>query len=274
MSGHAAAFLQACRNVIGDPPRRFSLRDRRDYLSLPPPKWVTPTEPFSRYFEDYKRVLREGRLVWGAVVQANDHLFAPGSHDHPAEIIYAPDPGHGNYLATLAQLAHRIFALKGTTPNDEGLARLAYHLTDEMQRVFGLPVPMALGNGVGHELSSVVFHRKHLPSGYLKRSILPVLVSPDPRLVMVLPEKYWPAGLLEWWEAALTGAPRPTTRRTAGSLRLSGVRHWGKRVDIVIDTAQVLVLLTAKGPRKHFRATARARVIGPRYLGGRRSPQS
>ena len=274
MSGHAAAFLQACRNVIGDPPRRFSLRDRRDHLSLPPPKWVTPTEPFSRYFEDYKRVLREGRLVWGAVVQANDHLFGPGSHDHPAEIIYAPDPGHGNDLATLAQLAHRIFALKGTTPNDEGLAKAG--LPPDRRDAKGIRAAGADGTGKWSRPRAFVGGLPQEASSFrVSEEIhLPVLVSPDPRLVMVLPEKHWPAGLLEWWEAALTGAPRhrlvePLARFNCRA-RVSPGKAGGYRHQ---HGAGV-------GPRRqadqgnNCRATARARVIGPCDLGGRRSPQS
>ena len=201
MSGQGRAFLESCRTTIGEPPRRFGLRDRKGYLSQSPPIWINPSEPLWRYFDDRNRILRDGRLVWGAIVQANDRLFSPGLHDAPGDVVYSLDRERADDTAALAQLAHRIFALKGTMPEDEERAKLAHHLTDEMERVFGLPVPAGLGNGVAHELSVVMVHRKHLPSGCLKRMILPVLVVSDPRRVMILPAKYWPTGLVKWWDA-------------------------------------------------------------------------
>lgn len=244
MEGHAATFLEACSLAIGEPPRpRLPAKNEMHYLLPVPPKWVTESEsePFSGYFEDRQRVLREGHLVWAAIVQANTMLFDPGPHDHPAEVVYTLDPGQVEDPARLLQVAERIYALKETAPEDEELARLAHHLTVETERLFGQPIVPWLSNGMDLELSSVMVHRKHLPSGFLRRSVFPILVAPDPRWVMVLPERYWPTGLVDWWAEGRAGSSDGESGpRWLASL--VGALYDGARVDVVIDTDQVLVL--------------------------------
>jgi hypothetical protein len=105
-----------------------------------------------------------------------------------------------------------LFELKGTTPDEDDLASLAKHLAGR-ERGFGLPVPESVSPEIPCAISTVLFHRMHLPSGILKRAIVPLLVSQqDLRLAMVLPSKYWSAGLAEWWNQLDESGPNDSRR--------------------------------------------------------------
>jgi hypothetical protein len=256
MDGRSDEFLAACRAAIGDPPRSFE-DDDLAYLLPAPPDWLDPSDPFTYYFEDRRRILHEARVVWGVIVQANNLLFAPGAQDHPADVLFAPSPDQVQDPDTLLVVSERLFTLKETTPDDADLARFAHHLTNERERDFAMHVPEWLSAGVEMEMSAAMLHRAHLPSGFLRRGTFPLLVASDPRLVMVLPQRYWPAGLVEWWEDGYEPppAPEPPARWLAS---LIGAYHDGARADFVIDSDQLLVL---RGTHTTAAAPARLHLL-------------
>jgi hypothetical protein len=135
------------------------------------------------------------------VVQANDQMFRPGIHDAPGEVIHSADSSQDIDPAELWMIARRLYALKGTVPSEADLIPFADRLTGERGGVLGMALPSSLSPTFPSALSSVVLHRKHLPSGILRaRSVLPLLVSTrEPTIAMVLPFKYWPAELVHWW---------------------------------------------------------------------------
>jgi hypothetical protein len=97
-------------------------------------------------------------------------------------------------------MAQTLFSLKGTQPADPSERAVADHLTNEMTRAFGLPVPAHLSAPHRCQLSTVFFARKHLPERKLSGSAVPLLVSPDgDGTVMVVPARYWPKRLVREW---------------------------------------------------------------------------
>ncbi|MET8751915.1 hypothetical protein ABZW32_17710 [Streptomyces sp. NPDC004667] len=48
-------------------------------------------DPLAEILKVQDMLLAEGRLVWGALVQANNDLFGRGWVDLPAAVIYSPD---------------------------------------------------------------------------------------------------------------------------------------------------------------------------------------
>jgi hypothetical protein len=200
--GDTAILLGACRDVFAA--ARAGARERlRDYFFLHPnpPGWVT-RDPLREVYGRRDELLSKGVVVWGALVQANQLLFRPGTHDAPGEVLYCADANREVDPAELWMIATRLFALKGTVPSDASLVPFADHLTGETGRVFGMALPASLSPVFPASLSSVILNRRYLPSGTLERSVLPLLVlARDPRVSMVLPSKYWPAELLNWWTA-------------------------------------------------------------------------
>ncbi len=195
-------LLKGCRDTAGAAPRNFSLMDRLSYLNPRTPMWCTPSDPLTKYVKDRGMLLKEGTIVWGALVQANTLMFQPGTHDHAGEVLFSVEPERVVDPLQLSRVAHRVFGLKGVQQSEPALARIAEHLGEEYARAFGLEVPKSLSPEIPSAISTVLLHRKHLPSGYLKRSIFPILVLvPDPWLAMVLPSRYWPTELTKWWDA-------------------------------------------------------------------------
>lgn len=182
-------------------PARIDLRARlhaltdadRQLLRVPPPDWLA-TDPLKQAFDVYPSLLLTGRVVWARILQAPAALFEAGDDDLPGSVIYDPR-GRINHMA-LIDPARRIAALRDNPPHSPGLARLARLLGEQASHEFGVPVPAAV-NSHGLLVSSVLFHRDHLPERKLEELCIPIVISDRyPGLVMVLPFTWWPADFL------------------------------------------------------------------------------
>lgn len=153
-------------------------------------------------------LLREGKPVWGAIVQANLALFDFGASDLPAAVVYSPD-GHCP-LDALRRVAAALMALRrsGTGGLSPDLRALVAILDAEDEHVFGRPVPVALSalaDVPAAHLASVCLSvlwvvRDHLPAGSLRSMAVPLLVSGDrPGHVAIVPSRAWPKPLLAHW---------------------------------------------------------------------------
>ena len=183
---------------------------------VPPPAWPVEREPDGvklesppgaegeqlRYlFDNAPALLRDGRVVWGAVVQADKALFKPGPlAGAPGEILY--DPQGRVPDADLHAIARTVLALKGRNFDLPDLASIAQYLNDDSIRVFGLDLPARLA-AYPLKISSTWFDRAQLPGGVLAQPLVPVLVSDaHPGAVLPLPAAFWPAVLSEAWSPA------------------------------------------------------------------------
>lgn len=167
-----------------------------DYLKIAAPPWIR-TDPLQNLVDSYPTLLRQGRVVWAHLVQANNVLFQPGAGDAPAEVVY--DPRGLCQPDELAAAAQGMFKLKGTRPNDAEEARVAEHLTAEISRAFAMPVPQSLSSR-GLLASTLLIFRKHLPNRRLSLGHFPVLISDAcPGCVMILPGRWWPRAFAEEW---------------------------------------------------------------------------
>jgi hypothetical protein len=169
--------------------------EEQAYLRIPEPSWLAGDD-LQRLFDDHPKLLREGRVVWAHLVQANKALFSPGPSDAPAEIVYDPDGRLGP--EELKAAAQQLFQLKNTEPADAQAARIARHLTAEISRAFGLPAPASIGGGL--LLSTIVVARKHLPNHRVTMGHFPVIISDACKgSVMILPSRWWPRALAQEW---------------------------------------------------------------------------
>lgn len=198
-------ILDACRARFGPAPRRFGWYDRATYLFCFPPAWAAKDD-LDLYFQNRQRVLREGVIVWGHAIQANEKLLrrqpdsAWGGDDLPGEVVYCPDPDREVSVYALGQIAHALYALKGKPQEDARAQFFSDYLANELQRVFGEVVPETISADFPCQVSTVYFEREHLPGECLRRSYFPLLLSPtEPRVAMVLPSRYWPASLTALW---------------------------------------------------------------------------
>ncbi|WP_345682580.1 hypothetical protein [Novipirellula caenicola] len=196
-------MLNESRQRFGNAPRTFSneekahLRVKFSFLT----RLLSSADKLCQPLAAQESVFRDGVIVWGHLIQANNQLFQPGKRDLPGEMVYALNSP--NIMPEeLGQVAAGLGSLKGTRPASPALAPIANYLTDEYIRVFGLPVPQAI-SAKPCMISTVYFVRHHLPNQLISDGLMPLVVSPRaPHFAFVLPALYWPEMLLQHWQAA------------------------------------------------------------------------
>jgi hypothetical protein len=191
-------LLQQVREKLGPPPRRFRWR-QWFYLRASPPAWVSGDAFFRQFYRRMAALRRDGAVVWGALVQANSLLFAPGADDCPASVLYSTHPWYEGQPGDLVELAGSLYDVKATAQDDPLLREFSRVLEDELDRAPGLQVPHALTDGRDVFHTSVMVIRKHLPGRLLRGSLFPLLVDPQRHLVQIVPSHYWPEALVTYW---------------------------------------------------------------------------
>ncbi len=195
-------MIRECIANFGPAPRDLSFWDRLTYFRVPTPSWLRqcPTDKLTIIFANLRSLFSEGVVVWGHVIQANALMFEDGNDDCPGELVYSLDAGDRADPQYLKDVAHQLYGLKNTEPTDPELFGIADYLTDEMTRVYGLPVPHSISPAHRCQVSTTYFVRKHLPGRRLCSSFLPVVVRPTaPFVAMPLPERYWPSDFAKSW---------------------------------------------------------------------------
>ncbi|MFD3441030.1 hypothetical protein ACFWU3_26370 [Streptomyces sp. NPDC058685] len=197
MTGSAAESLHACRTNLGPAPRTFDFGDKRRYLRIPLPEWIAAAEPLREILWQQNTLLREGRLVWASLVQADERLFLPGDHDHPSTVIYSPDAAaFDDHPERLRAMARALYALNSGGHEDPAPGAFAAMLADETPYLPRTRVPKDLAGDDEVYRTHIIVCRRHLPDGVLRHALFPLLVHPDltPR-AMMLPSRYWPPEL-------------------------------------------------------------------------------
>ncbi len=200
-----SSLIEKCRSNLGEAGaggRQFTGCDLAR-LQVTRPGWCRDSDPLSELFRGYRRLLTTGAVVWGALIQANELLFADGPYDHPAEFVYPADLRSPARPAELVEVAGSLYELKGEAQDGSDLQKISDHLANELTRTFGAPVPEALSPELRCETTTVYVVRRHLPCRWLCGQAMPLVVAPaPPRLAAVLPARYWPRELVEWWRSA------------------------------------------------------------------------
>lgn len=161
------------------------------YLQIIPPSWMQE-EQYSAYLKQIHllaHLYKEGRIVMAHIVQANRMLFSDDNPNScPAEIVY--DVKGESSIDELAEIAHKLFQLKHTTPDDPELRKYAEHLTNENTQLFN-NVPKVLTDK-DLVTTTMFIWRPHLPNGVLSLGYFPILISDNCQgIATVLPTRFW-----------------------------------------------------------------------------------
>ncbi len=199
--------IAQCAENFGESPRHFSLWDRLTYWRVVRPDWLyqSPNDELETLFLNLRMLRRNGKVVWGHFIQANSLLHSPGNIDCVAEVVYSLDDANPIDPDELGAVAGALASLKHTKPADPDAAFIADYLTSEWVRIYGKPVPSAISPRRWCQISTIYVVRKHLPTSgrYLRQTFLPIIVNPTaPQVALVLPSRYWPAKLVDWWSKA------------------------------------------------------------------------
>lgn len=163
------------------------------------PSWMTDKdEPLLKLYGNLDRLLEEGCVELGCIVQANTMLFKysflkPVLHmDCPATIIYTSDQYYCDNPDELEELADNIFNFRECDYITKEEQELADILNDEKQRAFNVQVPYSLTGGREVKLTTIMVHRKHLEEKKLCQRIYPVLtIDSEECEAMILPKRYY-----------------------------------------------------------------------------------
>jgi hypothetical protein len=178
--------MEACRlNVV--PELEASFRQSKD--------------PMLRILRDQQKLLERGVLVWGRLVQANQILFDPSNnYTAPANVIYSLDPYFDGRGETLGELAHGLFARKGTIPGERELREFVRVITDERARIMRRELPRSYCGGRSVYFTTCFIQPGHLPGNRIALPEFPLIVNfQETEAVMLLPSQFWSADLVAQW---------------------------------------------------------------------------
>jgi len=165
-----------------------------------PPAWMTASgDPVRIFYEKQETLFRKGRIGWGALVEADEGVFAPGNDDLPGVLLFSEDEYFDARPAELAAIGARLLELKaaGAVGAFE-LSRFAQLVRNDSGRPLGVAVPAAL-SAREPMLSSFVAIRAHLPEGVLAGAWFPVLIHPSSVVPMIMPSTFWPPAMVTAW---------------------------------------------------------------------------
>jgi hypothetical protein len=193
-------ILRHIDEELGPPPRRFS-RDEWPDLAIPEPTWIR-RDDMAIIYDDLRFLYKEGEIVWGAYVQANQLLFRRGFSNCPATFIYSRDPEIDDDPERLAAIATRLFQLKGGTWKDPDAQRYGDMLADERKRAMRWRAPETMTGDLPVYSTSVMVCRRHLPERVLASRYMPLLRHRDTVATLVVPHWFWPKPFRDRWAAA------------------------------------------------------------------------
>lgn len=153
-------------------------------------KNVITTARIMKSFRPYydRKVLSSGKIYYGQIVEANSRLFDRNFKELilPAVVVYSPDEYYENYPYELGDIAKTLFADKRNNI-----------LRNDLKYFSNVKVEESLTGGREVYISTIMVYRYHLPTGYLKRGLFPVIADPQGcTSVFIVDSKYWTEGLI------------------------------------------------------------------------------
>lgn len=193
--------MEETRQIYENNKNYFNFFDRR-YNRLKKPLWMRRSKDtrFDVIYDEQDLLFKEGNLALAYLVQANSLLFKQGIVNCPADIIFSEDPYFDDNPEMLEQLASELYELKESEVEDLELMQFSEVITDEMTAIYNTPLPLKMTNHKLVYYTSIMVHRKHLPTDYIKTGWFPVLTNPDKtKASIILPYKYWAPGMVNIW---------------------------------------------------------------------------
>ncbi|QAA32618.1 hypothetical protein [Clostridium manihotivorum] len=181
------------------------------FVSVKKDKFVKPSwlktnvkDKLNLIYLDLGVLYKEGKIVYGCLVQANTTLFEKGNNDSPAAIIYSPDNYFDGNFDKLRKMASVLYSYKGVDDAPKNIKEFTDAITDEYKRIMNLKLPYEFTEGRDVYYTTIMVHRNHIPDGYLKKGCFPILIAPyRSKATIILPSRYWSDEMLYIWESDL-----------------------------------------------------------------------
>ncbi|MFY9260899.1 MAG: tetratricopeptide repeat protein [Gallionella sp.] len=177
-----------------------STPEQREQIKMLKPNWIEGDD--LRYlFAQEADLLASGRVVWGALIQANNRLFEPAYIlGAPGEVLY--DPEGRMSPQGLMDVGSSMLRWKGRKSSHPKIQFFADYLASERTRLFGYISDSGIGD-YPLKVSSTYFDQLQLPDGMLSLGYFPILISAqNPNAALLLPHPFWSTEFKETWMQA------------------------------------------------------------------------
>ena len=198
-------WLEEIRTTLGRPPRRVGTAWLFGRWASPRPPWLID-DPLDLLFRERSRMLREGQVVWGMVLNASVTTHGPGPRVPRSAVgwlLFPTDPEAIVDPQWLSDTAAQMHAVWESRHLSQDLHDIMVHVLGQDARAFGRLVPRTVAFEHQLALTTTVLYARHLPrrriefiDGPLPEGIVPVVVARDaPQVAMVVPCGHWPREL-------------------------------------------------------------------------------
>lgn len=182
-------FEKELEEIKNKPIKRFSMGAC--------PSWAFDS-PIMNVFNNKNTLLKQGKICYGALLQANSMLFKSGLGNNPAVILYSFDSYFEQNPQELRQLGAELFKYKNMTACPPELQYTISLIKNERSHIQNLKLPLNFTKGREVFFTVVMVVRKHLPRRKITGYIFPVLAAPEIcKGAIILPKNYWTDNLVD-----------------------------------------------------------------------------
>ena len=195
-------ILSEIGKKLGTTPRSFGFWDKLTWFKQDKPTWDWENDEIKNSVVHWEKVFTEGELAWGYIIQVNKLMFEKSNLNCPGEVLVLAKNTVPFDLESFEATAQALYDLKGNSSllSEESEQYFAKYLENELTRVYGLKLPESISNGNDLFVSTLFFQRRHIPKRKITCSLLPVLyLEKDPKVVVMVPRKFWTKKLLRLW---------------------------------------------------------------------------
>lgn len=175
---------------------------RNDQMRLHRPWWMFADEELSKIYQDKSVLLEKGQIYYACLLQANTKLYQKfPPFDYPAQIVFSVSPYMDEGPFILMDLVEELYSYKYSdeAPPKEW-TEIVENIRNEKDRTSFSVTYRWQDAEFAAKMQTIMVFRKHLPTGILKGSILPVIACPEAcDSVLVLPSKYWSTEFTQAW---------------------------------------------------------------------------
>lgn len=191
-------LIRNARLQIGEPPRA-SEDGHRDLVPRKPLFAFTMKAGERAAYEGFEELLESGRVVWGALTLARSELFGKGDHNGRGVVVYCPELHVHDDLDRLVKASEALALFREEPSLGAADDRFKKQLEDNTAWFAPRELPATITDDQRLRVSTVLVVRKHLPKQRLLASCLPLLVHHERDTVAILPDRFWPQEMKDFW---------------------------------------------------------------------------
>ena len=193
-------IINGCRQKLEA--QRDNSSGNFDQYIMKRPDWTQDAgaDRFDIIYTSQVSLLTDGKVIWAAIVQANEDLFKGSNEQLPAAVVYSFDESFDSMPMKLDEISEKIYRFK-VDGKDPEMISFADILADETNVHLKVKVPESLTDGLECYFSYIMIEPDFLPGGKLKKRLLPItVIQKDLDAVLLLPDDFWDSRLLKSFE--------------------------------------------------------------------------